>query len=132
MNRYVGCDPYLMKMGEFSVELKDLLTVEAVDITNYLVLQTSYYTRHQIKAYKSLEAYNFFVRGWVHDLGTKQLYHDHCLVFARVSVCSYIDLCVKMPAVAAIISTNMQHILTMTGKGKGLCWSSLSFILCPR
>ncbi len=48
-------------MSEFSVELEDLPTVEAVDITNYLVLQTSYYTRQQMKAYKSLEAYKFFV-----------------------------------------------------------------------
>ncbi len=31
----------------------------AFDITNYLVLQTSYYTRQQMKAYKSLEAYNW-------------------------------------------------------------------------
>ncbi len=56
-----------MKMSEFSVELEDLPTVEAVDITNYLVLQTSYYTRQQMKAYKSLEAYNFFVSRWVSD-----------------------------------------------------------------
>lgn len=31
-----------MKMSEFLVELKDLPTVKAVDITDYLVLQTSY------------------------------------------------------------------------------------------
>ncbi|XP_051996015.1 uncharacterized protein LOC127653381 [Xyrauchen texanus] len=74
-----------MKMSEFSVELEDLPTVEAVDITNYLVLQTSYYTRQQMKAYKSLEAYNFFVSGWVHNLGTKRLHDDHHLVFARVN-----------------------------------------------
>lgn len=114
VNRYVGRDPFLMKMSEFSVELEDLPTVEAVDITNYLVLQTSYYTRQQMKAYKSLEAYNFFVSGWVHNLGTKRLHDDHRLVFARVSVCFYIVLCVKMLAVTAIMSTNMQHILTTT------------------
>ncbi|XP_051966455.1 uncharacterized protein LOC127632032 [Xyrauchen texanus] len=83
VNAYVGRDPFLMKMSEFSVELEDLPTVEAVDITNYLVLQTSYYTRQQMKAYKSLEAYNFFVSGWVHNLGTKRLHDDHRLVFAR-------------------------------------------------
>ncbi|XDV36128.1 hypothetical protein PO909_005972 [Leuciscus waleckii] len=85
INRYVGCDPFLMKMSEFSVELKDLPTVEAVNITNYLVLQTSYCTRQQMKAYKSLEAYNFFVSGWVHNLGTKRLQYDHRLVFTKVN-----------------------------------------------
>ncbi len=81
VNRYVGRDPFLMKMSEFSVELEDLPTVEAVDITNYLVLQTSYYTRQQMKAYTSLEAYNFFVSGWVHNLGTKRLHDDNRLCF---------------------------------------------------
>ncbi|KAM4526904.1 uncharacterized protein V3H82_001158 isoform 1-T1 [Fundulus diaphanus] len=85
INRYVGRDPYLMKMCEFSVDLKDLPTVEAVDITNYLVLQTSFYTKQQMKAYKSMEAYNFFVCGWVHNLGTKRLHDDNTLVFARVN-----------------------------------------------
>ena len=36
ISRYVGRDPYLIKMSEFSVEIKDLPTIEAVDITNYL------------------------------------------------------------------------------------------------
>ncbi|KAG7471803.1 hypothetical protein MATL_G00101830 [Megalops atlanticus] len=38
-----------------------------------------------MKAYKSMEAYNFFVSGWVHDLGTKVLHNDCRLVFARVN-----------------------------------------------
>ncbi|XP_057708134.1 uncharacterized protein LOC130926863 [Corythoichthys intestinalis] len=85
ISKYVGSDPYVMKMSEFSTELRDLPAVEAVDITNYLVLQTSYYTRQQMKAYKSLEAYNFFVSGWVNHLGTKRLRDNHRLVFARVN-----------------------------------------------
>ncbi|XP_026049118.1 uncharacterized protein LOC113036816 isoform X1 [Astatotilapia calliptera] len=71
-------------MSEYTTEVKDLPTIEAVDITNYLVLQTSYYTRQQMKAFKSLEAYNFFVSGWVHNLGTKRLRDGYSLVFARI------------------------------------------------
>ncbi|MEQ2204636.1 hypothetical protein XENOCAPTIV_016189 [Xenoophorus captivus] len=56
IHRYVGCDPYLIKMSEFSREPQDLPLIEAVDITNYLALQTSHYTKQQMKAYKSLEA----------------------------------------------------------------------------
>uniref|UniRef100_A0AAX7VVW2 tRNA-dihydrouridine(16/17) synthase [NAD(P)(+)]-like n=1 Tax=Astatotilapia calliptera TaxID=8154 RepID=A0AAX7VVW2_ASTCA len=73
-------------MSEYTTEVKDLPTIEAVDITNYLVLQTSYYTRQQMKAFKSLEAYNFFVSGWVHNLGTKRLRDGYSLVFARSAV----------------------------------------------
>ncbi|CAL8302787.1 unnamed protein product [Arctogadus glacialis] len=87
VSKYVGSDPYLMKMSEFSGEYKDLPTIEAVDITNYLVLQTSYYTKQQMKAYKSMDAYNFFVSGWVHKLGTKRLHDGYCLVFAFELYC---------------------------------------------
>ncbi|XP_017350013.1 CCR4-NOT transcription complex subunit 4 isoform X6 [Ictalurus punctatus] len=80
ITKYVGCDPYAMKRSDFSTELKCLPAIEAVDISNYLVLQTSFYSRKQMKAYKSMEDYNFFVSGWVNDLGTTVLHND--LVFA--------------------------------------------------
>lgn len=54
IHKNVGRDPYVMKINVFSTEPKDLQTIEAVDITNYLVLQTSNYTKQQIKAYKHL------------------------------------------------------------------------------
>ncbi|KAK3744269.1 hypothetical protein QZH41_019934 [Actinostola sp. cb2023] len=38
-----------------------------------------------MKAYKSMEAYNFFVSRWVHDLGVKELRDKKCLIFARVN-----------------------------------------------
>uniref|UniRef100_A0A1A8PLE3 SWIM-type domain-containing protein n=1 Tax=Nothobranchius rachovii TaxID=451742 RepID=A0A1A8PLE3_9TELE len=83
-NKYVGRDPYLMKMSEFTPELTALPRIESVDITNYLVLQTSFYTKQQMKK-SGLEAYNFFVSGWVHNLGTKRLRDDYRLVFAMVN-----------------------------------------------
>ena len=42
--------------------------VEASDLVAYLVLQTNFITAKQFKAYKSLEAYNQFVCGWVKDV----------------------------------------------------------------
>ncbi|XP_034066573.1 uncharacterized protein LOC117542824 isoform X4 [Gymnodraco acuticeps] len=82
---HIGYDPYQLKKSDFSRDLSDLPAVEAMDITSYLVLHTSYYTASQMKAYKSMEAFNYFVCGWVNDLGTKTALNKCRLVFARVN-----------------------------------------------
>ena len=117
INRYIGRDPYLMKMSEFSSETKDLPAIEGIDIANYLVIQTSYFTKQQMKAYKSMEAYNFFVCGWVHNLGTKRLEDGYCLVFARVSLSSFLCVKVLALAVAAMMYTNHgnKHATNLNG-----------------
>ena len=53
-NKNIGRDLYLMEKTDFSIELKYLLAIEAVDISNYLVLQTSVYSKQQMKANKSI------------------------------------------------------------------------------
>lgn len=49
--------------------------VTDVDIYDYLVTRTSSYTYQQMKAYKSLEAYNYFISGFVLDMGLMRLDH---------------------------------------------------------
>lgn len=78
-------DPYVLKKKDFSYEMKDLPCVTEVDISNYLVAQTSFYTRKQFKNHKSMEAHNFFTSGWVHDLGVKVIKDNLRLIFGRVS-----------------------------------------------
>ena len=39
--------------------------VEAADLLSFLVLETSYYTKDQFKAFKSLQAYNQMVSGFI-------------------------------------------------------------------
>ena len=48
-----------------SVEWSKWPDVMSADIYNYLVVLISLYTCEQIKAYKSLDRYNFFINGWV-------------------------------------------------------------------
>ncbi|CAH3153293.1 unnamed protein product [Porites lobata] len=45
--------------------------MEYPDLVSYLALQTSWITGQQMKAYKSMDAYNFFVSGWVNIIFTK-------------------------------------------------------------
>lgn len=58
-----GKDPFLNDNFVWSATV--LPPTESTDLVNYLVLGTSYYSGQQYKAYKSLEAYNHFVSGWV-------------------------------------------------------------------
>ena len=74
----------MLKKSECSEDLADYPSVEYPDIVNYLVLQTSWITGQQMKAYKSMDAYNFFVSGWVNIIFTKPVAGtDKVVVTAR-------------------------------------------------
>ena len=59
----VGVDPVTIPDEQFNSDC--LPPIEATDLLSYLVLETSFYTKQQFKAYKSLEAYNFLVTGFI-------------------------------------------------------------------
>ena len=60
--------------------------MEYPDIISYLVLQTLWITGQQMKAYKSMDAYNFFVSGWLNTIFTKPAAGtDKAVVTARVN-----------------------------------------------
>ncbi|XP_035689579.1 uncharacterized protein LOC118424879 [Branchiostoma floridae] len=80
----IGFDPYSLHKSAFDSDLALVPSVEYPDIVNYLVLTTSWATNNQMKAYKSMEAYNFFVSGWVDTLQMKTVSPDKVLVAARV------------------------------------------------
>ena len=56
-------DPVSITDEQFNSEC--LPPIEATDLLSYLVLETSFYTKQQFKTYKSLEAYNFMVSGFI-------------------------------------------------------------------
>ena len=68
-----GFDPCVLKTSDCSDELASFPSMEYPDIVNYLVLQTSWITGEQMKACKSMEAYIFFVSGWVNTILTKSV-----------------------------------------------------------
>ena len=59
----IAVDPITIPDEHFSSGC--LPPVEATDLLSYLVLETSFYTKQQFKAYKSLEAYNSMVSGFI-------------------------------------------------------------------
>lgn len=68
----IGFDPYTLKRVDFNENYGLIPMIEYPDIVIYLVLQTSWATNKQMKAYKSMDAYNFFVSGWVGTLQMKE------------------------------------------------------------
>jgi len=59
----IGVDPASITAEQFSPEC--LPPVEVSVLLSYLVLDTSFYTNKQFKAFKSLEAFNQMVSGFV-------------------------------------------------------------------
>lgn len=59
----IGVDPASIPAEKFRP--KCLPPVEGSDLLSYLVLETSFYTKKQFKAFKSLEAFNQMVSGFV-------------------------------------------------------------------
>ena len=67
----VGVDPAAIPSEQFSSEC--LPPIEVSDLLSYLVLETSYYTNQQFKAFKSLEAYNQMASGFVASVQGKEI-----------------------------------------------------------
>lgn len=59
----IGIDPVLVEAKYFQSDC--LPPVESTDLLFYLVLETSYYTKQQFKAFRSLQAYNQMVSGFI-------------------------------------------------------------------
>ena len=55
----IGGDPFLISGKNYDVEC--LPPIESIDLVLYLVLETSYYTKEQFKAFKSLQAVGLWI-----------------------------------------------------------------------
>ena len=58
-------DPYDMKKTEFDYGMDFSSKVVYPDVVNYLLFAPSPYTAEQLKCFKSMDSYNYFVSGLV-------------------------------------------------------------------
>ena len=77
----MGVDAEALPSEHLSPEC--LSPIEVSDLLSYLVLETSHYTSKQFKAFKSLQAYNQMVSGFVASVNGKEI-ADKFVVVARV------------------------------------------------
>ena len=75
-------DPYGYPLSALSQD--DLPPVRSTDIFNYLVLSTSFCTSERFKAYKSMDAYKYFLSGFVSAVGARKVEKKY-IVLGQVS-----------------------------------------------
>ena len=79
----VGIDPAAIPKEQFHSEC--LPPIEVSDLLSYLVLETSYYTNKQFKAFKSLEAYKQAVSGFIISVQGAEI-RNKIVVVAKVPI----------------------------------------------
>lgn len=76
-----GIDPYNLKLEKTSLPTN----VGYFDVANYCIGKDSAYTRESFKAYKSLQAYQYYENGWVQAIESKKITSGSIIV-AQVCV----------------------------------------------
>ena len=74
----VGVDPASIPSDQFDPEC--LPSIEATDLVSYVVLETNYYTKEQLKCSKSLEAYNQMASRFVTSVQGRIIVGKHVVV----------------------------------------------------
>ena len=83
-----GTDPYSLPKSAWTTNLEEFPAISWPDLVMYLVFGRNEFTHtmDEFKAYKSLEAYNQFVCGWVRDICMKIFPEKSlCVLSCRVS-----------------------------------------------
>ena len=77
-------DPYLLDKNTWLTERSVWLPVEFPNVFVYLINSPSPYTKEALKAYKSTDAWSYFVAGLVTELKVLKITEDSYIMTARV------------------------------------------------
>ncbi|KAJ8277581.1 hypothetical protein GJAV_G00076940 [Gymnothorax javanicus] len=113
-------------------DLTGLPTVQWPDIYTYLIEKPSVYTQDKLKAYKSLDAYNYVLNGHVQDLQYYYLSDDFCFMRAQVLPSQRQGQKTRMYQAWAIVNRRSSYILTANCTcmaGLGSCCSHAAAVL---
>jgi len=107
-------DPYAYTLSILDQE--DLPPVMAPDIFNYIVITTRYCTSERFKVYKSMDAYKYFINGFVSSVAARRVRKNFVVVgkVSQILKIQFIDTCIsqsntKLVNVVFIIGLYMQH-----------------------
>ena len=78
-----GVDPYLLKRIQYVLPLSDIPNLTRNDVVNYVMFRMSSYTLEEMKAYKSIEAFEQVICGWVQKVYAKRI-NTNFLIMAEV------------------------------------------------
>lgn len=113
-----GVDPLELEDAELQRDVEVLPRVEFTDIKDYLVHTTSFVSREQLKAYKSMDGHNYLTSGWVQQPGVKVLPDSTIVVVGKVSrlpssTCNRVHCAVR--ALLLPCQRRVKHVNTVTG-----------------
>lgn len=78
--------PDPLSLNDWKSDVRLLPDIGWGDLNNYLINTPSVFTQQSLKAYKSLEAYNFFVCGHVQDVYYNNISDDSKFCFLKSEV----------------------------------------------
>ena len=105
-----GIDPYSVSVNCFSQSMTEWPEIEFPDIVNYLLFSTSKFTKEQVKAYKSLQSYQYFVAGWVRSIFIGKATQDTTILIGKVRQTRREDICY---IAGMMMSISLQHLPKM-------------------
>lgn len=79
-------DPFTLPDKDWSDEMTNLPEISWRDVTDYLIDSPSIYTKERMKAYKSLQAYDFFICGHVQDCFYHEISSNNDFCFIKTEV----------------------------------------------